>query len=448
MTMPVDWKAATEETVRNLSRLIQADTTNPPGNELPAIQVVQDILEREGLPGDAVRIVESAPNRVNLVARLRGDGSARPLLLSGHVDVVPVEREHWTRDPFGGEVADGCVWGRGALDMKGFLAMYMQVFMLARRHGLPLKRDLILAAIADEEALFTHGSRFLVDSHRELIDAEYGLTEGGAMTVHAGKVRLYPIQVAEKGVCWMRMTSQGEPGHGSMPHADNAVLHLARALDRLRQAGHLPIRVTPTFKRMVQAAAAQTRFPMSAVAALLQYPAAASLLLKLAPARLKTLLGPMLADTVTPTMLQAGAKINVIPSAAEARLDCRMLPGQTPADVMREILAITGPGVQLETTYTTAGTEFPTDSPLYKLLEQATRRMDPGGVIAPMLMAGATDASEYQRAGITMYGFTPGISPEDFPLVKLGHGHDERLPVSFIESGLPALWEVITQFCA
>ena len=447
MTIGVDWKAATEEVVHNLSRLIQADTTNPPGHEWPAIRVVQDILEREGMAGDAFSIVESAPNRVSLVARLRGDGSARPLLLSGHVDVVPVEREHWTRDPFGGEVADGCVWGRGALDMKGFLAMYLQIFLLARRHALPLKRDLILAAIADEEALFTHGSRFLVDRHRELIDAEYGLTEGGAMTVHAGKVRLYPIQVAEKGVCWMRMTSKGEPGHGSMPHADNAVLHLARALERLRRADHLPVHITPTFRQMVAVVAAQTKFPVSVVAGLLQYPAVASLLLKVAPPRLKTLLGPMLADTVTPTMLQAGAKINVIPSTAEARLDCRVLPGQKPADAMREILDITGPGVQLETTFTTAGAEFPTDSPLYKLLEQATRRMDPGGVIAPMLMAGATDASEYQRAGITVYGFTPGILPEDYPLVKLGHGHDERLPVSFIESGLPVLWEVINGFC-
>jgi len=187
---------------------------------------------------------------------------------------------------------------------------------------------------------------------------------------------------------------------------------------------------------------------VSAVASLLQYRAIASLLLKVTPARLKTLLAPMMTNTVTPTMLQAGAKINVIPSAAEASLDCRTLPGQRPADAMREILDITGPGVQLETTYTTAGTEFPTDSPLYKLLERATRRMDPGGVIAPLLMAGATDASEYQRAGITMYGFTPGVLPEDFPLIKLGHGHDERLPVSFIESGLPVLWEVVNEFCA
>ena len=160
MNIPIEWNSEVEEIVQNLSRLIRAETVNPPGNELPAIRVVKDILERAGVPADMFTIVESAPNRVNLVARLRGDGSERPLLLSGHVDVVPVEREHWSHDPFGGEVIDGVIWGRGALDMKGLLAMYLQVFLMLFRQKTPLKRDVILAAIADEEAGFTHGSRF------------------------------------------------------------------------------------------------------------------------------------------------------------------------------------------------------------------------------------------------------------------------------------------------
>ena len=159
MTDPINWKTATDETVGHLSRLIRAETVNPPGNEEPAIRVVKEILEREGFGSEDFKILESAPGRVNLVARLRGDGSQRPLLLSGHVDVVPVERERWTHDPFGGEVINGEVWGRGALDMKGFLSMYLQIFLQVKRRGLPLKRDLILAAIADEEAGFTHGSQ-------------------------------------------------------------------------------------------------------------------------------------------------------------------------------------------------------------------------------------------------------------------------------------------------
>ncbi len=233
MSTTTNWEQATQETVEHLSRLIQAQTVNPPGNETPAIVIIKEILEQEGFrsPEDFV-ILESAPQRVNLIARLRGDGSKRPLLLSGHVDVVPVEREKWSRDPFSGEVINGEVWGRGAFDMKGFLAMYLQIFLQLRRANLPLKRDLILAAIADEEAGFDHGSKFLVSQHRDLINAEYGLTEGGAFTIPLGKFRLYPIQVAEKGVTWLKMTATGTPGHGSLPHSDNAVYHLSTLLNR------------------------------------------------------------------------------------------------------------------------------------------------------------------------------------------------------------------------
>ena len=199
MFMP-DWEAVTQETVQHVSRLVRAETVNPPGNEGPAVDVIREILDREGLPQSDCTIVESAPRRISLVARIRGDGSRRPLLMSGHTDVVPVEREHWTHDPFGGEIIDGTLWGRGALDMKGFLAMYLQVFLLARRLKLPLKRDLILAAVADEEAGFEYGSKFLVDHHPSLIEAEYGMTESGALTIYLGKRRLYPIQ-SRNAVC-------------------------------------------------------------------------------------------------------------------------------------------------------------------------------------------------------------------------------------------------------
>jgi len=447
MTWDIHWDSATDETVRHITRLVQAETVNPPGNELPAILVVKDILESAGFGPQDFTIVESAPNRVNLVARLCGDGSQRPLLLSGHVDVVPVEREHWTHDPFGGEVIDGQVWGRGSLDMKGFLAMYLQVFLQARRQQLPLKRDLVLAAIADEEAGFEHGSKFLVDQHRILIDAEYGLTEGGAMTMYAGKTRIYPIQAAEKGMCWLRMTAAGKPGHGSLPHDDNAVSHLAQALDRLRRRGHLPVHITPTYRSMLRAAG-QIQSPVGKLAGLLSVPWVVSLLLKAAKGRARSMLTALTTNTCTPTVLQAGTKTNVIPSQAVVHLDCRKLPGQSPQDVMDEVRAITGERVTLEVLNTSPGTEFSTETPLYRLLESATRQMDPAGIVIPMLMPGATDACHYQRAGIQVYGFTPGLLPPDYPVISLGHGHDERLPISFIRSGLPALWQVVTEFCA
>jgi acetylornithine deacetylase/succinyl-diaminopimelate desuccinylase-like protein len=210
-TTPTSLQPLTAETVEFLSRLLRVNTTNPPGNELPAILLIRDHLAANGFPPENIQVIESGPNRANLIARLPGDGSQRPLMLSGHVDVVPVEPERWEHDPFGGEVIDGEIWGRGALDMKGFVAMYLAAFLHAFRQKLPLKRDLIFAAIADEEAGFNYGSKFLVDHHRPLIDAEYAITEGGAMTIHMGGMRLYPIQ-ATQSCTWPRRSSEsGKP---------------------------------------------------------------------------------------------------------------------------------------------------------------------------------------------------------------------------------------------
>ena len=447
MAQALDWQAATAETVEHAARLIRCNTSNPPGDEIGAIQVIRDILEQAGVPAGCVTIAGTDPRRPNLVARLRGDGSRRPLLLSGHVDVVPAEREHWTHDPFGGEVAGGCLWGRGALDMKGFLAMYLQVFLHAQRTGLPLKRDLILAAVVDEEDACVQGSAFLVDRHRELIDAEYALTETGGMTSHVLGARLYPIQVAAKGVCWLRMTARGTPGHASTPHDDNAVLHLTRALGRLERARHMPVHLTPTIRAMAATLGRELPFPKGAAIQLLRVPALATLALRLLPADTQFLLRALLTNTVTPSVLRAGTQTNVIPSHAVAELDCRPLPGQTLDDVTREILAVTGPGVDLEPFALTPPLEFSSDTPLFAAMQRALQRMDPRGIVVPYFDTGASDAAEYQRAGIIVYGFTPGIVPPDYPLLALYHAHDERLPVQAIATGLPPLWEVVCEMC-
>jgi acetylornithine deacetylase/succinyl-diaminopimelate desuccinylase-like protein len=447
MIEAINWQKETDETVQHLVRLIQAQTVNPPGNELPAILIVKDILEGAGFPKDAIQIVESTPKRVNLIARLKGDGTERPFLMSGHVDVVPVEREHWTHDPFGGELIDGMVWGRGALDMKGFLAMYLQIFLSLFRQKLALKRDVILAAIADEEAGFIHGSNLLVEQHRELIDAEYGITEGGAMTIYIGKVRVYPIQVAEKGVCWMRARATGIPGHGSIPHSNNPVLTLAKAIEKLHRAGHLPVHLSPTFLKMIDAAGRQAGFPIKQLTQMLHSPVLTGFLLSSIKGDSVNMLKALVTNTVSPNMLQAGSKVNVIPSEAVADIDCRLVPGQTPESVQAEIHRIVGEDIELETVYTTGGAEFSTDTPFFKLMEKKTRQMDSGGLVIPMLMPGATDACQYQRAGIKMYGFTPGILPAGMPILQLAHGHDERMPISYIRAGLPVLWDVVTELC-
>ena len=447
MIEPMNWQMMTEETVKNLVRLIKTETINPPGNELPAILIVKNILEGAGFPQEAIKIIESAPNRANLISRLKGDGTERPLLLSGHVDVVPVEREHWSHNPFGGEVIDNVVWGRGALDMKGFLTMYLQIFLGLFRQKIPLKRDIILAAIADEENGFMHGSKFLVEQHRQLIDAEYGLTEAGALTINIWNSRIYPIQVAEKAICFLRASAHGKPGHGSIPHADNPVFTLAQAIEKLRQAGHMPVHLSPTFLKMLDAVSSQAGFPLNSLISLLHSPILVSFLLNYLKGDSRNVLRALVTNTISPTMLQAGNKVNVIPSTADAGIDCRLVPGQTPEDVINEIHHIVGEEIELEAVFTTGGAEFSTDTPLFKLLERRTRQMDRGGFVIPMLMPGATDACQYQSAGIKVYGFTPGILPAGMPILQMAQGHDERVPISFIESGLPVLWDVVNEFC-
>jgi acetylornithine deacetylase/succinyl-diaminopimelate desuccinylase-like protein len=447
MAENINWKMATDETVMHLVRLIQEQTVNPPGNELQATRVVKDILEGEGFPQGAIRIVESAPDRVNLVARIKGDGSERPFLLSGHLDVVPVEREQWSHDPFGGELIDGEVWGRGAIDMKGFLAMYLQIFLELYRQKVPLKRDVILAAIADEELGFIHGSSFLVEQHRELIEAEYGLTEAGGFTYYFGKYKVYPIQMAEKAVCWLRMRARGKAGHGSVPQTDNPVVKLSRAIEKIGQTKHLPVHISPPFIEMVDAAGEQLSFPLRTLTGLMHSPSLVNLVLNHVNIEGINILKALVTNTVSPNMLHAGAKLNVIPSMAEADIDCRLVPGQSPEDAIREIHQIVGDAIEVDVIYTTGGAEFPTETPLFTLLEKRTQQMDQEGIVIPLMMPGATDACQYQNAGIKMYGFTPGILPRGIEILQLTHGHDERMPVSFIESGLPVLWDVVNEFC-
>jgi acetylornithine deacetylase/succinyl-diaminopimelate desuccinylase-like protein len=212
-------------------------------------------------------------------------------------------------------------------------------------------------------------------------------------------------------------------------------------------AGHLPVHLTPTFLRMMDSAGAQLQFPARIITNLLHSPVLMGFLLDRLKGDNSNFLKAMVTNTVTPTMLHAGSKVNVIPSVAEADLDCRLLPGQSPDSVKKEIHQIVGDKIELETIYTTQGAEFSTDTAFYKLLEDRTRKMDPEGIVVPMLMPGATDACQYQSAGIKMYGFTPGIFPQDVSIMRMAHGHDERMPISFIESGLPVLWDVVTEFC-
>ncbi len=439
------WTRIGEETVEHLSRLIRFDTSNPPGNETPAALYLKQVFEREGFT--EMQLLEAAPRRGNLIVRLRGDGSKRPLLLCAHLDVVPAEPEHWSQPPFSGLVLGGEVWGRGALDMKHMVAMSLMVMLLARRQALPLKRDLIFAAVADEEAGSDYGARWLVENHPELVRAEYALSEMGGMLIPLGGARAYPIQVAEKGLCWLQMRARGRPGHGSAPHADNAVVRLSEAIARIGDGRRMPLHITPPVASFIRTLSAALPSPKGILLRGLLNPTLARPILDRLPPDWAPFFRALFCNTVTPTRLKAGIKTNVIPAEAEAELDCRLLPGFSAEDALREIRTLVGPDVELEPLKVNPGIAFDSDTELFRLLSRTLIAHDPGAIPMPYMISACTDARQLARLGAIVYGFTPGQLPPELPLLHMVHGHDERIPVASLHFGVRVLWQVVREFC-
>lgn len=446
MEPTIPWDAITAETVRHLQALIRIPTVNPPGNERPAANYLAEVLAAEGY--DPL-VLESAPGRGNVVARYRGSGEAPPILLLSHLDVVPVEPEKWAHDPFGGEIADGFVWGRGALDMKSVTAMQLMVMLQLARERPPLARDLIFAATADEEAGSLYGIGFLVDHHPDLVRAEYALTEFGGFPIELSGVRVYLCQVAEKGICWVRMRARGTPGHGSVPHSDNAVVKLAEAVAKLGRTP-LPFHRTDAVAGMIEGMARAIGGIRGLVFQALLHPALSSLILRWFvrdPARVQYF-HALLHNTVSPTVLRAGSKTNVIPSEAEVELDGRILPGQDLDSFLAEVRRVVGEGLEFEPIMVAqpVATEYRT--PLFAAMAEGLRQHDPGAAVVPMMMTGGTDAKHLALLGIPCYGFSPLQLPPDMNLFQMIHGHNERVPVDGLAFGVRVLYEVVTDFCA
>ncbi len=437
----IDWASVRDEVTRHLQALIRFETVNPPGNETPLAEYLATVLEREGIPAE---VIESAPGRGNLVARIRGNGRARPLLLMAHSDVVSVEREKWTRDPFGGELVNGCVWGRGAVDTKGLVACELGVMLLARRLGLPLERDLIFAVFADEEAGGQFGACWMWQHRRELIDAEYAINEGGGMALELGGRRFYLCQTGEKGAARLRLTARGEPGHASMPIPNTAMQHAARAI--LTLSTHtFPTVLTPTVIRLLRELGEALGKPVrEQIAAVLADPTWERLAaLPLGPAE-RRLLYAMTRNTAVPTIVHGGHRINVIPSEVVVEVDGRILPGQDPEVFAAEVQRLVGPNVEVELTSRGRGLEAEPDSPLFRTICETMAELDPGARVVPYLVPGGTDAK--CLPGIKVYGFMPMRDhPEEF---DLAHAHDERISVSTLEFATRALFEIVTRFCA
>ncbi len=425
-----------------LADLIRLDTSNPPGNESKVASYLKQVADANGIPAE---LVGSDPKRLNLVARLKGNGKNKPLLLMAHSDVVPAERKQWTVDPFGGEVRDEFLYGRGALDTKSLLAAELAVMVEIKRRNLKLSRDLILLSEADEEA-GSSGIQWMIQHGWPKIEAEFAFNEGGSVWESKNGTRVFLVQTSEKIPTRVVLTAQGPAGHASLPRPDNPVLRLSRALVKLADADQ-PVRLIGTTRTYLRELSVFPEYDwLPALLPRLENPATVQA--TAATIRMRDPeLDAALHTTVTPTMLNAGIKINMIPNTAEAQVDVRRLPTETAEEVLarfRQIvsdsavdIALT-PGPQLPATQSS-----PRSSAAYKSLERAIGRVYPRqAAVVPFMSRGATDGSFLRSHGVAVYGVPiflrePGESRE--------HGNDERISVSNVESGTELLWQMVLE---
>ena len=441
----IDWTSAGPRAVNHLQNLIRINTVNPPGNEVEAIKYVAEQLRSVGLEP---RLFAKDEGRPNLVCRIQGSGHGRPILLNGHVDVVPVEQEHWSMPAFEGAIKDGYLFGRGAIDMKNHVSACLLMMQLIQESGQTPKRDIIFACVSDEEEGCEYGSKWLVNNHPDEVRAEYAIGEVGGFTLYIGGKRYYPVQVAEKGRVQVRMIARGEPGHGSLPHQNMAMSKLGEALARLGKT-RLPQHRTRTVERFLTTLAKSQAPPGRWVLPRLLNENVSTLLLsRVLPPNLAKNLGALLSNTVSATMIEGGVKSNVIPTEVSCLLDGRILPGQTAASLLLELEALVGDLVEFEVVDAYLGVEQPNpESPLYQAMVDSLLRHDPAGIPLPYMISGFTDAQHFSKVVDRCYGFTPLQFPEadEVAFSDLFHGHDERIHVEGFQWGLKVLWDVLAK---
>jgi acetylornithine deacetylase/succinyl-diaminopimelate desuccinylase-like protein len=444
--MNIEWESLQDKVTATLQDLIRFNTTNPPGNETRVAEYVRGRLAAQGIEST---VVESAPGRGSVIGRLHGDGSRPPLLLMGHSDVVTAEASQWAHPPFAGDLVDGVVWGRGAVDMKGLIAVELEVMLLLKQLGTRLKRDLILAVTADEEAGATQGMRWLLDYHADLLDAEYALNEGGGIGHPVGGRWLFGCQTAEKGIAWLRLRARGEPGHASTPRGAMAVGKLAAAVERLAGA-RLPQHPARTVRDYIETLSRVTPGPAgSRLLGLLDPTLEVETLAQMPDRNMAAVLNAALRNTAVPTVLRAGEKINVIPSVAEAEVDCRLAPGQTADDVIREVRALVGDDVEIEVGRYEPGIESGADTPLFDTIRAVMSELESASVAVPWMAVGATDGRFLAQRGVKVYGFWPLKAQPGEPVPSsLFHAHNERVSVANLRFAVAAFGEVVRRFAA
>ncbi len=433
-----DFAANQDEAVRTLQGLIRINTSNPPGNETQAVRYLKSLLDREGIPSEVFALDST---RGNLVARLTGSGKKRPILLMGHTDVVGVERDKWTVDPFAGLIQDGYVYGRGASDDKDNAAVSLQVLLMLHRMKVPLDRDVIFLAEAGEEGTSEWGIEFMVDQHFDRIEAEFALLEGGGIQVEHGKVRYVAVATTEKVPNTVRLVARGTSGHGSVPRPDNPIVHLAAAVAKVGTY-QSPMRLNETTRAYFQRLAALSSPEDAALYTHLDDPAVQE---KLRTTRLSQ--SSMLRTSISPTILQGGFRRNVIPGDAEATLDIRALPDENmPAFFDRLRQLINDSAVELIPPARTRPTSAPSSltSDMFQGLERAQATVFPGVVTIPTMLTGATDGAQLRAKGVQAYGI--GNFVEDGE--SRAHGNDERASIEGTGKFLQFLYTAVVNVAA
>jgi acetylornithine deacetylase/succinyl-diaminopimelate desuccinylase-like protein len=428
--------------VELLQNLIRFNTTNPPGNEADCIAYINNLLNIAGIE---TTILARHPARPNLMARLTGQGKVPPLLLQGHVDVVTTENQTWQHPPFEARLADGCIWGRGALDMKGGVAMMLAAFLRLKAEGPIPPGDVVLAILADEEEGSDYGARYLVENHPGLFQGiRYALGEIGGLAHYFGRKKFYPIRVADRQRGWIQIRVRGLGGHsGVMSIRGGAMAKLAQTLQRLEQH-RWPVHVIPVTRHMIETMASNLSFPSNLLLRCLLKPACTDPVLRFLGTRGQAL-QPLLHNTVNATIVHGGEKFNVIPSEVVIDLDARVLPGYSPEEFMAELRQAIGNDVEAEIRQFD---ECPgsVDMGLFSTLADVLREADPSGVPLPMLMSTTSDARFFSRLGIQTYGFTPMNLPPGFNYMELFHGPNERAPAEAIIFGTSAIFNVMQRF--
>jgi len=441
----IDWQGVRDEATEILRNYIRINTTNPPGNELEAARFLEGIVHTEGIEA---MVYESAPRRANLMAVCPGTNKAKPLILLHHMDVVPVETDKWDLDPFGGIIKEGYIYGRGAIDMKGNGVAELMTMLLLKRYQVPLNRDVIFLATADEEVGGRWGVKWMLEHVPRLREAGCVLNEGGCVLVREnGELDHYEIATAQKVVAQFAVRAKGKTGHGSMPHGDSATVKLIRALDRL-VAWQTPFVVIPLVKEYF-ANLAKTKPPKEAkgyqdITEGLLDPSFAEAFIT------NPQYNAMVRNTITPTILKAGQMVNVIPSEAQASFDCRLLPGTSSEEFLAQVREI----IKDEEIKIVPLPEFesnplppsPMDNELYQAIEQVARRKEPGCVVTPFLITGATDSRFFRQIGIPCYDFSPfRLRQED---AKLVHGHNERISIENLGFASEVIFEIVNEVAA